>query len=1463
MKKLIRIISGLLTAIMLVGGLSGLSVIEVSATSTSTSTSTTNKTPEELLGEYLTTTYSTPKEKLATMQLFLEKDGYQLWVDELSGEVATVDLASGQILFTNPYDIPTSKGSTSTKEQIMSQLMVKYVDNDQDKTFYSFVEAGYRGQIKVKNIKGGIRVEYTIGREETRMLVPRYIRKERFEENIIAVMAAQLDADNFDFKKLKAYYLLKDPSNMKSDRAKQELYAAFPITKKMAIYVFDPTASETEIRKVEELIKTYCPLYTYEELDKDHEETEYEGSDRAPALFKMALEYTLDKNGMSVRLPANGIRFDESEYQLTYISMLPYMGAGANYAGKDQTDTQTGYTFYPDGSGSIFRFEDLANMGTTTISGKVYGPDFAYHTIAGAHQETIRYPAFGLVSNDKITEMVSVEKEDGTTAMVEQEKEISRGYVAVIEEGDALAELYTYHAGSLSKYNTMQMMFYPRPKDTYNMADAISVGTNSEWTVVSKRKYVGNYKIRYFMLTDDEIAKEKGIDDYYETSWLGMAVAYREYLDEQGLLTRLQQSDLQEDIPLYLETFGAIDTIEKILSIPVNTKVALTSFSDIMTMYDELSADGITNINFKLTGYANGGMYPTMPYKLEWEKAVGGKNGFEELVAYAEEKGFGVYPEFDFVYAQNFENFDGVSTKKHLVKTIDNRYTARREYSATYQTFVSYFQMAISPAYYAHFYEKFTKNYLKYGYGNISLGSLASDLNSDFDEDEPYNREDSKEFTIEALEYFDENYDNVMVTGGNAYSWKYVDHILGVSLDSSRYNRSSNSVPFLGVLLHGYVQFAGSALNMEGNIGYAMLRTIENGAAPYFILSYNVENTMLLKDDSYLSKYYSVRYDIWYDELVEIYKELNGVLSDVQTKLIISHEFLVGERVPDADEIEADLIAAEEELKAALEKAEQNAATQAIKDILTARQTAKNNAASIEQLLIAAKNAEESAIKSITDIDAALTKVSQAQTAHAEATAAEEAARVANDAARAASDAADKAYNEANAGTDEAAKTAAKAAKDAADTAEAEAKTAYQQAQSTTRTKNNELTAAKKELTTALNAGIAAHNSAVTARDQATALAEAAREASDFLATVESATDAIKAAAAEYADSAEKNAAETVAHAEKALDYAAVAIAINSDTAIATLLTTAGKSNTTATTQANNVKSAYDNLLKNEQANKDAIVARDEALKAYQEAQAAYEKATAAAALDTATAADRRAMTEAGTVMGTAKTAYEEAVTAATRAATAFNNSKTQLKNALQKVLDEQNKVNSAAESIQQELANAKAAVESIQTIEGINDTLKTAAQSAYDAAVAAAAGIDGYVTAVAEIYSTSADLVKDYVVIIVEPEEEEPVEETPVETPAEGESSDDIPDDGEVVEDTDEGDNAELGNQLYADYEYTKYTNDDGNIVKVTYGDIDANGKYVAYKTFILNYNFFDVTVVLDGVTYTIPASGYVVFYH
>lgn len=926
---------------------------------------------------YLKDTFATAEQKLATMTLKLERYNYQIWIEEYTAEVAFVDTKSGQILFTNPYDVATSKSSDATKKELLSQIIIKYTENDKEIDMYSFVEAAERDQITIKNVKNGIRVEYSMGREETRKLVPRLIEKSRFEEKILS----NID-DPTIYKKLSAFYTLKDPDDPTlTERGVMELKATFPITQKYAVYVFDPLASEREINQIEGWIKNYCPLYTYEELDYDHSKTEYEGSDKTPALFKLSLEYYIDENGPYVRLPANGIRFDEDLYQLEYISILPYLGASSS--------DYTGYTFTPDGSGAIFRNEDLAGGSPVTITGKIYGQDYAYHELSGAHQEIMRLPVYGVIENyeieldvdadgnpiwpavgdgeeeeeeEKEEEVVEDDEdeddeendEDAVTTEPEKEEPETyiytedRGFLAIIEEGASLANITTKHGGTLHKYNSVYTTFYPRPKDTYNLADAISVGANAEWTVVSTRKYTGNYKIRLVMLTDEKIAEEKGIEDYYSVDYVGMAMAYRDYLVREGILTPLE--DDNDDIPLYIESFGATETQERVLSIPMYVMTPLTTFENLKTMTEELNEAGITNINYKLTGFANGGMYATVPTKVKFEKVVGGNAGFTDFVSYASSKGVGVYPDFDFAYVETTEMFDGFSYRKDASKTIDNRYATKREYDASYQSFSMSGANAISPSVFNKLFQRFEANFSKLNPSGISVGSIGSDLNSDFDKKDPYNRAECEDYTADLFEDIEAAYGNVMTDGGNAYSLKYVNHILNTSLDSSRYTNASNSVPFLGMVLHGYVNFAGTPTNMAGDIRYELLKIIENGASPYFTLSY--QNTSKLKEDSDLAQYYSVNFDIWKEDLVTYYNILNDALKDVKYSPIVDHEFLIGERIPTEEELAAD---AEEARLLEEEAAEKKALTDKkaeMKKIREKRKAEENGEEYVEKTVI-------------------------------------------------------------------------------------------------------------------------------------------------------------------------------------------------------------------------------------------------------------------------------------------------------------------------------------------------------------------------------------------------------------------------------------------------------------------------------------------------------------------------------
>ena len=277
--------------------------------------------------DYTTTVFLTEEEKIATMEKKLDLYGYELYIEPNTAEVAIINKATGQTLFTNPYDAATSKGTEATKNKLLSQILVNYTENGTAKEYSSYEHAAALDQIIIKDIKDGIRVEYTIGRANANYLVPRMISKDRLHSEILD----NIDS-NFYYQKIASFYDLKDPFDPDiAQVVKEEMLRAYPITASMAVYVLTEDINNRELAMMENIIKTYAPDYTYEQMDYDHEITQYEATALSTPVFRMSLEYKLTKDGLEVTLPANGIRFDERLYTLEGITVLPFINRSHCY----------------------------------------------------------------------------------------------------------------------------------------------------------------------------------------------------------------------------------------------------------------------------------------------------------------------------------------------------------------------------------------------------------------------------------------------------------------------------------------------------------------------------------------------------------------------------------------------------------------------------------------------------------------------------------------------------------------------------------------------------------------------------------------------------------------------------------------------------------------------------------------------------------------------------------------------------------------------------------------------------------------------------------------------------------------------------------------------------------------------------------------------------------------------------
>ena len=450
---------------------------------------------------------------------------------------------------------------------------------------------------------------YYIGTVEAKRLVPRMIEQGRFEDLIYSKLKSLLDKDKLTSEEkfvveniYKSSYTLVDLSKETIENTIQTLKNAYPVLQTnpdLKFYVIKDNSEKT-LKRIEDLIRNYCPEYTFDELEYDHELTGYEGTEKEPPLFRLAIEYTFDENGFSATVPAKSIRYNETNYTLDSITILPYFGCSTvkEVAGRQTTD---GYLFLPDGSGTILEYynnDGSVKTGAQNIS--VYGIDYAYEDLSSANNtanaQVCRMPVYGL------TDYYTVSKEVVRSGRPNMLTSTSgrRGYVAIIEAGESLATitaslgtmLWTNLAIGECEYNTVYASFSMQQTDKVSLGASLGGGSGISKSIDTR--YTGNYTIRYILLGDSESAVE-------EPTYVGMASAYRNYLISTGAIAKFSEEELKSQLPLYIQTLGSMRVEDTFLTFPVTVTKALTSFDDIKEMTASLGNSGVDNIKYILT----------------------------------------------------------------------------------------------------------------------------------------------------------------------------------------------------------------------------------------------------------------------------------------------------------------------------------------------------------------------------------------------------------------------------------------------------------------------------------------------------------------------------------------------------------------------------------------------------------------------------------------------------------------------------------------------------------------------------------------------------------------------------------------------------------------------------------------------------------------------------------------------
>jgi hypothetical protein len=556
------------------------------------------------------------------------------------------------------------------------------------------------------------------------------------------------------------------------------------------------------------------------------------------AQFVLPLTYRLEKDQLVVNVSTEHI--DSNEFHVQKLSVLPFFGAaGVN---------RNGYMFVPDGSGSLINLNN-GKLDAAPYLTTLYGADSSRkNEFKPVNNSVARLPVFGLMQGNE-------------------------AFVAVIENGDAIGNIEADISGRTNSYNYVF--------SSYGLSASEQLTLSGNWNSQTvprfqQQSYNGDITIRYGFLQGED------------ANYTGMASYYQNYLVEKHNLAKLQE---EKETPFYLELIGGITKKKFFLGIPYNSYESLTTFEEAQAILQQLKVKGINNIKLRYIGWFNGGTSHTIPSSASVDSKLGGKQDFKKLLGYASNNGIDVYP--DAAFMQVFRDSLGFSPKKDGARHITGQVVHVYPYYAA-----SYLEdkdkapaYVLSPSKLSGVVDRFLKDYRKLAVSGLSLRDLGNEINSDFNEKRLITREESKQLAQEQLSKIDESVSRLLINGGNAYSLPFAESVINAPLTNSAFNLTDEAIPFYEIALHGYIEYAGSALNMADDqaIQAHILKALEIGSNLNY--SWFYANPSAVKDTEY-NYLYASNFVNWIDEAEAAYEEVNAVLRQVRTKAIIDHKKL-------------------------------------------------------------------------------------------------------------------------------------------------------------------------------------------------------------------------------------------------------------------------------------------------------------------------------------------------------------------------------------------------------------------------------------------------------------------------------------------------------------------------------------------------------------------------------------------
>lgn len=534
--------------------------------------------------------------------------------------------------------------------------------------------------------------------------------------------------------------------------------------------------------------------------------------------LKFDVIFGLENKALYYRIEDKSI--EEGNGKLISVSLLNNLGASKI--------NESGYLMYPDGSGALMDFKPYDEGNAKLFQMGFYGDhDVSLTSIENNRRNNIYgacMPVYGISQNDG-------------------------GFIAVISKGSEDASLYISTPGyQLSGIYRGFVTFLYR---TYS---STVFNENEIIKLVDKRTSLDR-EVYYFFLEGDE------------NNYSGMAVKYRNYLLEEGILTKRQDSDK------YSLSINFLCGVKK-QSLFLSSLQKMTTFQDIHDIAERLKGEDIDYLDLILTGWGKGG-WDTVPTNINADGKLGGNRGLEELISYCNEKNVSVNLDVEAIMAD--ERYGSFNKRRNAVRNAFGE-------SLTDKNENKYILDACDV--FPDLLDKFMKKHSGAGINLLTAGELVA---PNYRTENTSIRSDIIDAYRDFMSDADKNNMRLTAKGGNAYILPYVDKIYNLPEADSGYLIADKTVPFYQMVIHGYIPYTGTYGNSHYSYEKCILEWIETGSLPSYIITKETADKLI---DTEYNEIFSSDFSNWQDTIIKTYRKLSSDFSGLQGLTIDKHERL-------------------------------------------------------------------------------------------------------------------------------------------------------------------------------------------------------------------------------------------------------------------------------------------------------------------------------------------------------------------------------------------------------------------------------------------------------------------------------------------------------------------------------------------------------------------------------------------